>query len=228
MWKNDSENFVKFTGKQVWWSPFFNNLHFSLKRPQAQVFSWEFHDILQNSATQWWLWWCWWLWIVPVEMVEQRKSLSLISSKDHCQRFSSSQNLSSGFVEWSCTVVITPTPWRHWCAVIETSFMKTWGGPFVISYKLDLTSHFISSARKQPSSMISYSNQQYLNKNWYNLFWKIFLIPFSKQNMLLQVLLCSLCQCKVHLLLYVPRNPIKSERKLFWKIVYDKSFCHLL
>ena len=102
------------------------------------------------------------------------------------------------------------------------------GGAFVISYKLDLTSHFISSARKQPSSMILYSNQQYLNKNWYNLFWKIFLIPFSKQNMLLQVLLCSLCQCKVHLLLYVPRNPIKSERKLFWKIVYDKSFCHLL
>ena len=127
MWKNDSENFVKFTGKQVWWSPFFNNLHFSLKRPQAQVFSWEFRDILQNSTTQWWLWWCWWLWIVPVEIVEQRKSLSLISSKDHCQRFSPSQNLSSGFVEWSFTVVITPTPWRHWCAVIETSFMKTWG-----------------------------------------------------------------------------------------------------
>ena len=56
-------------------------------------------------------------------MVDQRKALSLISSWDHCQRsspsrifdmpqagFESVQNLSSGFVEWSCAVVITTTP----------------------------------------------------------------------------------------------------------------------
>ena len=53
------------------------------------------------------------------EMVDWRKAFSLISSRDHCQRSSPSripdtsragsehtQNLSSGFVEWSCAVVI--------------------------------------------------------------------------------------------------------------------------
>ena len=58
--------------------------------------------------------------------VELQKEFSLISSQDHCQRYSSSQisnmpragfepiqNLSSGFVKWSYAVVITTTPWRH-------------------------------------------------------------------------------------------------------------------
>ena len=57
-------------------------------------------------------------------MVDQRKVFSLISSQDHCQRssplrifdmlragFEPAQNLSSGLVGWSCTVVITTTPW---------------------------------------------------------------------------------------------------------------------
>ena len=56
-------------------------------------------------------------------MVNQRKVYSLNSSRDHCQRSSASwisnmpragfepvQNLSSGFVEWNCAVVITTTP----------------------------------------------------------------------------------------------------------------------
>ena len=56
-------------------------------------------------------------------MVDWRKAFSLISSWDHCQRSSPSrisdmlqagfepvQNLSSGFLEWSCAVVITTTP----------------------------------------------------------------------------------------------------------------------
>ena len=59
-------------------------------------------------------------------MVDRRKALSLISSRYHCQRsspsrifdtpragFEPAQNLSSGFVEWSCPVVITTTPRRH-------------------------------------------------------------------------------------------------------------------
>ena len=66
-------------------------------------------------------------------MVDRRKAFSLISSRDHYQRFSPSrisdmlragsepaQNLSSGFIEWSCAVVITTTPWRH-----ETKDTKT-------------------------------------------------------------------------------------------------------
>ena len=59
-------------------------------------------------------------------MVEQKKVLSLISSRDHCQRFSPSQildmpqagfepvrNMSSGFVEENCAVVITTKPRSH-------------------------------------------------------------------------------------------------------------------
>ena len=59
-------------------------------------------------------------------MVDRGKVFSLISSRDHCQRFLSSrisdtpragfepvQNLSSGFVEWSCAGMITTTPRRH-------------------------------------------------------------------------------------------------------------------
>ena len=59
-------------------------------------------------------------------MDDRWKALSLISSWDHCQRSSSSrisntpraglepaQNLSSGFVEWSCAVAITTTPQCH-------------------------------------------------------------------------------------------------------------------
>ena len=58
-------------------------------------------------------------------MVDQRKAFSLISRPDDCQRFSPleisdtpragielSQNLSSGFGQRSCAVVITTTP-RH-------------------------------------------------------------------------------------------------------------------
>ena len=59
-------------------------------------------------------------------MADQRKVFSLISGQDHCLRFSPSrisdtqragfeaaQNLSSGFVERSCAVVITITAQRH-------------------------------------------------------------------------------------------------------------------
>ena len=59
-------------------------------------------------------------------MVDRRKTYSLISKKDHCQRssplrisdmpragFEPAQNLSSSFLEWSCTVLITTTPWRN-------------------------------------------------------------------------------------------------------------------
>ena len=66
------------------------------------------------------------------EMVDRRKAFSLISSWDHCQRsslslisdtpragFELAQNLSIGFVEWSCAVVITTTPWRSLWKPVE-------------------------------------------------------------------------------------------------------------
>ena len=75
----------------------------------------------------WWWWWLWWWSMMNCfcGIVDRRKAFSLISSRDHCQRsspsrisdmprvgFESAQNLSSGFVEWSCAVVITTTPRR--------------------------------------------------------------------------------------------------------------------
>ena len=60
-------------------------------------------------------------------MIDRESVCSLISSWDHCQKFSPSQisntlqpeseptpNLSSGFVEWNCTVVIIITPQCHY------------------------------------------------------------------------------------------------------------------
>ena len=57
-------------------------------------------------------------------MVDRRKVFSLISSREHCQRSSPSWisdtasseqglDLRRGLVEWSCAVVITTTPRRH-------------------------------------------------------------------------------------------------------------------
>ena len=59
-------------------------------------------------------------------IVDRRKAFSLISSRSYYQRSSPSRisdtpragfepahNLSSGFVEWSCAVMITTTPRRH-------------------------------------------------------------------------------------------------------------------
>ena len=69
-------------------------------------------------------------------MVDRRKSFILISSRDHCQRSSLSrisntpragfvpaQNLSSGFLEWSCPVVITTTQ-RHYTTSPRWDFVS--------------------------------------------------------------------------------------------------------
>ena len=76
-------------------------------------------------------------------MVDQQKTFSLISSRVHCQRstslqisdmlwagFEHAQNLSSGLVEWSYSVVITTTPQhqdiknfqRHVCAFFSKMY----------------------------------------------------------------------------------------------------------
>ena len=84
-----------------------------------------FFSILQSYLLNQWRWWWWWWWIVYVVwLTDERRSL--ISSRDHCQRsspsrisdtpragFEPAQNLSSGFDEWSCAIVITTTPRRQ-------------------------------------------------------------------------------------------------------------------
>ena len=90
----------------------------------AQIVDWkqEWAQFFKPLARRWWWWW----WIVFVVWLTDERCLRLISSRDHCQRFSLSQisntpragfepaqNLNSDFVQWSCPVVITTTPWRH-------------------------------------------------------------------------------------------------------------------
>ena len=89
-----------------------------------------FHSLLFFSTLfiTLYYWECvnWWMMNRFYGMVDRRKLFSLISSRDHCQRsspsrisdtpragFEPAQNLSSGFVEWSCVVVITTAPRRH-------------------------------------------------------------------------------------------------------------------
>ena len=73
-------------------------------------------------------------------MVDRRKTFSLISNQNHCQRsspprisdtprarFEPAQNLSSGFVEWSCSVM------KLWCSHGELSFF-VWGFALLNQY----------------------------------------------------------------------------------------------
>ena len=68
-------------------------------------------------------------------MVDWQKSFSLISSWDHCQRsspsrisiilqagFEPAQNLSSGFVESNCAIVITTTSLHHYSLTSKIGF----------------------------------------------------------------------------------------------------------
>ena len=67
----------------------------------------------------------WWWWTVFVVWLTDGRYLALFSAKTtvrdpHHHKsdtpqvgFETAQNLSSGFVEWSCSVVLTTTPWRH-------------------------------------------------------------------------------------------------------------------
>ena len=70
-------------------------------------------------------------------MVDRWKAFSLISSPDHCQKFSPlrisdtpqagfgpAQNLSSGLLEWSCAVVITTIWWANSTPLIVDSCFK--------------------------------------------------------------------------------------------------------
>ena len=80
-------------------------------------------------------------------MVDRRKAFSLISSLDHCQRsspsrisntlragFQPAQNLSSGFVEGSCAVVITTTSWPHRKWIIFNSKSSASGCCLVVAW----------------------------------------------------------------------------------------------
>ena len=69
-------------------------------------------------------------------MVDRRKTFSLISSRDHCQRsspsrisdtprvgFEPAQNLSSGLVEWNCAMNLQFTLWIMIWKVISFKYL---------------------------------------------------------------------------------------------------------
>ena len=72
-------------------------------------------------------------------MIDLQKAFSLISSHDHCQRsspsrisntswagFEPAQNLSSGFIEWICTVVITTTQQHKNLLQMHSRLVVSW------------------------------------------------------------------------------------------------------
>ena len=89
-------------------------------------------------------------------IVDQWRVFSLVSSWGHCQRsspsrisdtlwtvFEPTQNLSSGFVEWSCAVVITTTPRHHIPHTSPFTENQLWHEILVIwYYKFVLTKHW--------------------------------------------------------------------------------------
>ena len=78
---------------------------------------------MTSLLTSWW-WWRWW-WIVFVVWLTDERHLALFPARiiirdpHHLESLTrheqdlNLQNLSSGFVKWSCAVVITSTSRRH-------------------------------------------------------------------------------------------------------------------
>ena len=83
-------------------------------------------------------------------MVDRRKLISLIYSRDHCQRsspswisntpwtgFEPAQNLISGLVKWGGAVVITTTPQRHNSHDSPPSLTTIWKNFYWLSLSLN-------------------------------------------------------------------------------------------
>ena len=126
-------------------------------------------------------------------MVDRRKAFSLISSRDHCQRsspsrisntlragFEPARNLSSGFVEGSCAVMITTTPWprRKWiifnsktsasgCCLVFAWLFVDFSLPLLIEALL--MKNFFSSL----CSSVCFSKICYHNRLPMQIFWVI-------------------------------------------------------
>ena len=102
------------------------------KKNFPAIFKWRLHDWTHKLYFNSWYFSFHQKWMTKMMMncfcgmVDRLKTFSLISSWDHFQRSSPSQisdtpraefepvqNLTPGFVEWSCAEVITITPRRH-------------------------------------------------------------------------------------------------------------------
>ena len=114
-------------------------------------------------------------------MVDRRKAFSLISSQDHCQRsspswisdmlqagFKPAQNLSSGFVEWSCAVVITTTPRRH-----SFNLMNTGMHFLLLIFQNIFYCFWMMTGMKNVNNFSTFCYCLFPNSNKYLQFWYI-------------------------------------------------------
>ena len=108
------------------------------------------------------------------EKVDRRKTFSVISSQDHCQRslpsqisnalqagLEPAQNLSWGFVKWSCIVVITTTPQS---AVTSSKLYKLY---LILKYKINCLSNKWSTvliAQVVPNLGHSFLHENFIQK----------------------------------------------------------------
>ena len=84
-------------------------------------------------------------------MVDWRKAFNVISSWDHCRRsssswisdtswagFETSQNLSSGLVEWDCAIVATTTPRKQLRSSIKNSVTQSRVKLLIVRFSFNL------------------------------------------------------------------------------------------
>ena len=113
-------------------------------------------------------------------IVDWRKVLSFIYSRDHCQRsspsrisdktrtgFKPAQNTSSGLVEWNCAVAITTTPRHH-------------GSSFYIGIKHPCTSKPISILRATLFKVVIKCKTFMSFSTFWALFLKIYIFEVTK------------------------------------------------
>ena len=164
-------------------------------------------------------------------MVDRWKVFSLISSRNHCHRSSSSrispvdqagfepaQNLSSGLVEWNCAVVITTTPRRH----KNRRHANT-----------KHTTLKFTSLENQPSNCFYYQTLNYLRTMWTVSLrlWQLMKFWFSHDC--LQILESTFEQLSTWTFsLTCPRNqqifPKNPSKMMIIKSTNDTEHCYLL
>ena len=165
-------------------------------------------------------------------MVDRRKTFSLITSRDHCQRsspfpicdtpragFESAQNLSSGLFEWSCAVLIITTPGRH-------SWLNVWMMHRLIAYRIKQSiQHFLKQKTTRFQTKESMHNFVITKKIVYfcqkKIIWQILRQKKIKNQE-------NVDQEKSKIMFSVPQPPPPEPRKVqnFWLNYYQITIPH--
>ena len=74
------------------------------------------YNFSRKMFFMWWWWWCWWWIVFVVWLTNERLGSSPSQISNRLQGFELVQNLSSGFVEWSCAVYYVL--WMKFCSTL--------------------------------------------------------------------------------------------------------------